>query len=236
MITFFTHCRPFVGEFDGIQTAAISSWTTVADDVQVILVGDDGVDAAKRLNVDHKPLSGYNEFGTPLVNALFAVGHDYARHDIMCEISSDIILSADCALAFETMLKYDDRPFMVGARIDVDKDADGEPRYAKHQGCAIDYFAYARGTLGDIPPFAIGRDIYDQWLLWAARHKWDMMTIDATDDIFALHINHARTPRDDSFAAERLENDRLAIESGCRTRMNIEHAEYVMSAHKVAKR
>ena len=235
MITFFTHCRPFEGEFDRIQTTAISSWMSVADDVQVTLVGDNGVDAAKRLKIDHADISGYNEYGTPLVNALFDAGQAHAMHDIMCEISSDIILSADCALAFQTMLKYDDRPFMVGARMDIVQ-TEGGPQPVQHAGCAIDYFAFMHGTLGDIPPFAIGRDIYDQWLLWAARHKWDMMTIDATDDIFALHVEHARTPRDDSFAAERLENDRLAIETGCRTRMNVEHAEYVMSKHEVTKR
>ena len=239
MITFFTHCRPFDGEFDRIQTAAISSWMSVADDVQVILVGEHRVDVAERLKIDHEPLSGYNEFGTPLINALFEAGQARARHDIMCEISSDIILSADCAAAFAAMAKHD-KPFMVGARWDVDRGEYDEPVMRKHPGSAADWFGFRRGTLGDIPPFAIGRTIYDQWLMWAAQNKWDMMTIDATDDVFAIHLNHGYPEYGNK--AKMLQsheckiNHNLAGKNGYRKPFNVEHTEYVMSKGEVTKR
>ena len=71
MITFFSHCRPFEGEFTVIQECAIASWKSLPHS-QVILMGDESVEeAARRLNVEHVLISGYNEYGTALLDAMF---------------------------------------------------------------------------------------------------------------------------------------------------------------------
>jgi hypothetical protein len=41
----------------------------------------------------------------------------------------------------------------------------------------------------DIPPFAIGRTMWDNWLIWRARAS-GAMVIDATASLTAIHQNH----------------------------------------------
>ena len=54
---------------------------------------------------------------------------------------------------------------------------------------AIDYFCFPRGLWGDIPPFAIGRTVWDNWLLWRARARGAAL-VDATTSVLAVHQNH----------------------------------------------
>lgn len=54
---------------------------------------------------------------------------------------------------------------------------------------AIDYFAFSRGLFDPVPPFAIGRFEWDQWLLYRARARGAPI-IDATVAVLAVHQNH----------------------------------------------
>jgi hypothetical protein len=93
---------------------------------------------------------------------------------------------------------------MVGRRFNVDLDcpedyasADNEERLVslvKSQNHplwigALDYFVFPRGQYKTIPPFAIGRGGWDNWLLWKTRST-GIPLIDASDSILAIHQNH----------------------------------------------
>jgi hypothetical protein len=54
---------------------------------------------------------------------------------------------------------------------------------------AIDYFVFLKGLFGDVPPFAIGRMSWDNWLLYRAR-KHRAALIDASPLVMAVHQNH----------------------------------------------
>jgi hypothetical protein len=54
---------------------------------------------------------------------------------------------------------------------------------------AIDYFVFPKGTFEDIPPFAVGRTSWDNWLLYRARAT-DTPLIDATDVVRIIHHKH----------------------------------------------
>lgn len=236
MITFFTHCREFRGEFDSLQRTAISSWIGIGPDVQIILMGaPDAADVAKMMEIDHAVITGYNEHNTPLVNAIFDTGQANARHDIVCEISSDIVLSADSAIAIDAIRDVE-RPFVIGQRHDIEPatSLDEPPKPKLHPPSAVDYFIFRRGTLGEIPPYAVGRTAYDNWLVWAALHRWNMTVIDATADIYAVHVNHGYpeygTKELMRQSEERKENLRLARETGCDVWAGVHHATHSMIA------
>jgi hypothetical protein len=54
----------------------------------------------------------------------------------------------------------------------------------------IDYFVFPRGLLyQQVPPFAVGRPGYDNWLLWKVR-SMGVPVVDATQVVLAIHQNH----------------------------------------------
>lgn len=221
-ITFFTHTRPFEGEFDRIQRTAMDSWRTAVPGCQVVAVND---------HVEH------NEEGTALVSSIFEQGERLADHELLCEISSDIVLGGDFAQALDA-LEGIERPFVVGQRLDIDPGAPPESAEL-HPPSAVDYFIYRRGTLGQIPPFAVGRTAYDQWLVWAAVRQWGLTVIDATETITAIHLNHGHpeygTKEKMIQSEERQRNYQMVLETGAHL-YGTNNAPWVMNAGKVTRR
>ena len=54
----------------------------------------------------------------------------------------------------------------------------------------MDYFVFRKGTLGKIPHFLVGRDSWDNWMVYNALKK-GLKVVDATKSITALHQNHS---------------------------------------------
>jgi len=54
----------------------------------------------------------------------------------------------------------------------------------------LDYFIFPCGLFRDIPPFAVGRPAWDNWLVYKAR-SLGLPVIDATKMVTAIHQNHA---------------------------------------------
>jgi hypothetical protein len=54
----------------------------------------------------------------------------------------------------------------------------------------IDYFVFPKDLWGTIPPFALGRAYWDNWLLYAARRR-RAVVVDATPVVLAVHQEHA---------------------------------------------
>ena len=58
---------------------------------------------------------------------------------------------------------------------------------------ALDYFAFPKGLWGPLPPFALGRFSWDNWLPWEARRRKACL-IDASERVFVVHLNHGYSP------------------------------------------
>lgn len=193
MITFFTIPKPFEGHIGVIQRNAIGSWLAVAPDVQVIVLGE----APEELAVEHVPDVVRNAYGTPLLDDAFRIAEERARHPVMAYVNADILLPSSLAGAVTATLRHTDRFLIVGecwnARIDrsVEPDAiEWNTRGRKRGADAIDYFVYSRGLYGEIPPFAVGRTVFDNWLVWRARDL-GATVVDATSMVRALHQDHS---------------------------------------------
>ncbi|MFC2066737.1 hypothetical protein ACFLUO_06775 [Chloroflexota bacterium] len=204
MLTIFTMPKPFQGDIKVIQTNAIKSWLLLRPKCEVILIGDEEgtAEIASELGVCHIPEVERNEYGTPLVNSMFDTAQEAASNKIMCYVNADIILMSDFLSAVQSIHKY---PFlMVGQRWDVDVKAPVDFSHSDweaqlhaqltkegklHSPRGIDYFVFPRGMYDDIPPFALGRTAWDNWLVYRAR-SLRITVIDATQVVTIVHQNH----------------------------------------------
>ena len=191
MITFFASPRPFAGEFREIQRTAIASWLSAAPGAQAILIGEaEGAhEMAESFGIEHYGDVATNEWGTELAPDVFRIGIEHARHDWICALNADNVVSADIVTAIEALSDVE-KPFVIGQRTDVDPSGKEEPQL--HQVNGVDWFLFRKGTVpaDDIPPFAVGRTCHDNWLVWAAVERWGLTVIDATHDVLVIHLNH----------------------------------------------
>jgi hypothetical protein len=206
MITLFAIPKPMEGEFERLQENAIGSWIRLGFGVEILLFGGErGVEGfARRMGLDHTAEILRTEFGTPRVDDLFAQAEGLATQPLVGYVNADIILGRNFLDAVR-VLSAVARPFLaVGRRWDLDvagaidySDPGWEEKLRTrvdaggtlHSETGIDYFIYRRGLWGKIPPFAIGRTMWDNWLILRAR-KRGAMVIDATQSIWAVHQNH----------------------------------------------
>lgn len=208
MITIFTIPKPFNGHIKVIQINAIRSWLKLRPSCQIILFGDEeGIaETAKELGVQHVPDIKRNEFGTPLLDYVFKTAHDLAEHDILCYVNADIILMSDFIKAAQIVSQKEREFLIVGRRWNVDMDGlfDFEQHHWEDQlrSCAmedkrssrggiwgIDYFVFSRGLFRDIPPFAVGRACWDNWMIYRGRST-GLPTIDISEFAAIVHQNH----------------------------------------------
>jgi hypothetical protein len=153
----------------------------------------------------HVPSIARNEYGTPLVSDVFAQAERLALHDLLCYINTDIIVINDLLEVVSRVRRP--RFLMLGTRWDLDITApwdfddpdwdtklqlETRARGSRHSYVAADYHVFPRGQWGTLPPFAVGRTVYDTWLIWRAR-SLRMPVIDATPVVMSIHQNHDRT-------------------------------------------
>ncbi|MGH9775216.1 MAG: hypothetical protein ACRD50_09750 [Candidatus Acidiferrales bacterium] len=207
MLTIFSTPKPFCGHINVIQRNAIVSWKHLHPGCEVILFGpEEGArETALELGIRHEPKVQCNEYGTKYLASFFDRAQQIARHDVLCYVNCDIILTSDFRRAVEKFLNWP-RPFlMAGQRWDLDvreplefTHADWEEQIRSHALDAnnqrppqwIDYFVFSRGLfLNRIPRFVIGRPSWDNWLIWYARHS-GAAVIDASSVVTPIHQNH----------------------------------------------
>lgn len=204
-VTFFTIVKPFREPIATLQRNAIKSWTLLGDDVRVLVLGDEpgAAEATRDLGAMHLPEVGRNEYGTPRMDLLFAQAAEAADTRVLCYINADILLLSCFRAALERVVREKRQFLMVGQRTDFDQHGPiafdtaweaplrGEvaQRGRLHRPTGIDYFAFTRGVWGDLPPMAIGRFVWDNWLIYRARQR-QVPVIDATGRVLAVHQNH----------------------------------------------
>lgn len=204
MITFFTLPKPFTGLAKIQQTNAIKSWTLLEPTPEIILFGEEeGIaECAEELGVTHVPDLNYNEYGTPLLNSAFDYVEEHAKYDYLCYINADIILLP----GFDGPLrKVQFRKFlMVGHRWNIEQNTlvdftignwhqqliseALETNKSSNTG-GSDYFLYKKGCIRNFPPFAVGRPVWDNWMIYYFR-KNGFPVLDASKVLHVIHQNH----------------------------------------------
>jgi len=204
VLTIFSAPKAFRGHVGIIQDNAIRSWSLLKPAPRIVLFAtDDGTaDEAKRLGVRLVSEVAANSYGTPLVSDMFRQADQIAAGDVMAFASADIILTQSTIDAVQIAAEWSTKFLLVAQRHDVDIrqpidfDAESARRWATlaakgklHSPGAIDLFVYRRGQYADMPPFAIGRTAYDNWLLWKTVSS-GIPLIDATEYLTLIHQNH----------------------------------------------
>lgn len=210
MITFFACPKPFRGHAGIIQRNAIKSWALLKPKPEIILLGKGAgvAEISRDLGLIHIPEVNENEFGTPLVDSIFRIGQSRASHPVVCYVNSDIILMSDFMRAVEIISARMPKFLMLGRRRDVaiaeawDFDAAHWEKNLKnlavrtgrlHEPNGIDFFCFPRNLYTDIPPFAVGRFAWDNWLVWRARAEGASL-VDVTETVVPVHQDHGYEP------------------------------------------
>jgi hypothetical protein len=205
MVTIFTIPKAFKGHNAVIQWNAIKSWTKLEPRPEIILFGkDEGTaEVAREFGLRHVAETASNEYGTPLVNHLFANAEAEASFAGMCYVNADIILLGDFLRAVGFVQKKMPKSLMVSKRINLDirerlEFGAGWEETIKRQisttgedehYSGIDVFAYPKGMYPHIPEFAIGRLWWDHWLIKAVREQ-KLPVVDASRVAPLLHQKH----------------------------------------------
>lgn len=205
MITIFSAPKAFEGHIATIQENAVRSWKALGPGVEILLVGDDpGIrQAAGKLSVEYSGAVARNERGTPLVSDIFRLAAEQADHELMCYVNADILLPASILPATAEVANRFERFLLLGQRWDIrvehelaadtfarrDWEAELKAAAQPHPRTGSDYFVFRRGMLGDMPPFALGRAGWDNWMIFACRRA-GIPVVDASQAVQVFHQDH----------------------------------------------
>jgi len=206
LLTVFSAPKPFTDpHIDIIQRNAIRSWQHLGPGVEVILVGDeDGLaEVASEYRVLHLPEVNRNDFGTPLVSSIFELARNASDSALLSYVNADILLLPNFVEIAQKVHAQTEKFLVVGQRWDLAVSslldfgiswdsllwADTQTRGSLHAPSGSDYFIFPREIFADMPPFAIGRAGWDNWMIFQARENgWPV--IDATHDLMIIHQSH----------------------------------------------
>jgi hypothetical protein len=256
MLTIFSTPKPFVGHINIIQRNAIKSWTLLHPEVEVILFGDEAgsAEVCQEFGIRHEPEVKRHEKGAKYLNYFFDRAQEIARHDVLCYVNCDIILMSDFRQAVERVASRWTKFLMVGRRWNTDIrsplnfDAATWEQHlrsfvVRHGACLpprwIDYFVFSRGVYNhNIPPFVIGRNGWDPWLIWKAIDS-GASVVDASLVAVAIHQNHDYSYLPDSgkqAGQDDLTKRNLSFFGGWLHWQTTDSGTYVLTPHGVRRR
>ncbi|MHC4686848.1 MAG: hypothetical protein ACYTEW_21440 [Planctomycetota bacterium] len=203
---------------------AVSSWKLLTD--RIILFGKECKPYEEEF--DASILEPERKGKMPRVDSMFLQAQEYAEDgEVLIFVNSDIMLAPD-VLGTTRMVQaqFEKIGFLiVGQRTNLDVkeclpfawsgvwNMLRERAVGGHllPACGADYFIYPRGFYKDIPPFAIARFSYDNWLIFDAL-KRAKPVVNATKMLLAIHQNH---PEDNTLRHDTLSsyNQMLATRS-----------------------
>jgi hypothetical protein len=205
LLTIFSAPKPFTREHIRlIQRNALGSWLQL-DGVEVILLGDEeGIaETAHEFGVKHIAGVDCNESGTPRLDSIFRLAEEAAAGRLMAYQNADMIALPDFVRAAESAAKLAQRFLIVGQRWDLDltRPLDFDPGWderlveearregRRHGRNGSDYFIYPRGGFPQLPPFALGRAGWDNWMIYAGR-RGGVRVVDASAEVNVIHQTH----------------------------------------------
>ena len=205
LITLFSAPKPFSDpHIATIQRNAVRSWTELAD-VEVLLLGEEAglAEAAHELGVKHLPQVARNANGTPLISSMFELARANSDTPLLCIVNTDILLTPNIVVAARQVLEQKAKFVLLSQRwdLDVTGPVDFSGDWAQrlwaivnlegqlHRPAGSDYFLFPRVCFTDVPPFAIGRAGWDNWMISKARsERWPV--VDCTPSVMVVHQNH----------------------------------------------
>ncbi len=121
MLTLFTTAKAFRGHSAIIQRNALQSWKLLHPDVDIILFGDDEGAAAvcAELGVRHDTDIIVNPSGTKRLDSIFNRAQQLARHNLVCYVNCDIVLTQQFTAALKIVSSAKPGFLMVGRRWDT---------------------------------------------------------------------------------------------------------------------
>jgi hypothetical protein len=250
-LTLFTAPKPFVNPHIAmIQRNAIRSWLHLDEEVQVLLIGqEDGLaEAAAELGVVHLQHVARNQQNTPLVSSIFSLARENSRSPMLAYLNADILLLPEFTHIAHQVTSQMKAFLVVGQRWDlaVQQELDFDPGWETrltqkleqegnlHPPGGSDYFIFPRSCFTAMPPFAIGRAGWDNWMFYHARQQgWAV--VNATASLRVIHQDHDYSHLPGGVPHYRLpetgENVRLA--GGRRTIFTLFDADYQLADGKV---
>ena len=204
--TIFATPKAFHGHIGIIQRNAIASWTKLEPRPEIILFGEDQgtAEVAQELGIRHVPKIRCNEFGTPMLDDIFAQAQQLATNEIVTYVNADIILLQDFLEAVKQVSQQYDEFMMIGRRWDIDITTPWDFEAANwseqltqlilqagilHNVTGKDYFSFPKNLFAKIPEFAVGRAKWDNWMIHEAISR-KYHVVDATQGVMAIHQNH----------------------------------------------
>ena len=202
MITLFTCPKRFKDDAIINQTNAILSWKNLQFPVEILIFGnDEGVQEfcekenliqIKKVNTDK---------GIPLLDDIFYKAQKISKNNILVYLNADIILTNKFMQAILSIPKRNF--FAIGQRTDItlnefiDFNSNWEDflyKIALENGellikTGMDYFVFLKGLFKELPPFYIGRTLWDPYLVFYAKEQGCEL-IDITHDAPVYHPRH----------------------------------------------
>jgi len=166
-----------------MQRNAIQSWALLDPTPEIIVFGDEegAADACRELGVQHEPNVARTASGMLFADDLFDRAQRLASSEILCYANCDMVLCPDFVNAVGAVHRWGkSSPLLIvvqrwNAIVDEVLDGTGEWRplleaRAKDEAdpgpiYALDVFAFTRGLFDRVPPFAIGRIGWDNWMV-----------------------------------------------------------------------
>jgi hypothetical protein len=202
VLTLFTIPKPFRDAAGTAQMNALRSWRALGEDVEIVVLGDEegAAEAAAEVDATYVPDLPRTELGTPLVGTAFSRVRDLSRTEFLAYTNADMILFADLLTAIRRTGSR--RGLLVGRRVDLAVEGelsfDGPSLQRLRRAATggrkgterqLDYLVFPREIDWQMPPFAVGRPNWDNWLLWKAR-SLGLPVIDASRVVLAVHQSH----------------------------------------------
>ena len=153
------------------------------------------------------------ESGTPLLSSVFDSVRKQIKNDVIVYVNADIIITSDFLKIFNFLPQSEF--LIVGQRWDLkitellDFSKNWE-EYLKnrinlegvlHAPAGSDYFIFRKESFKNLPPFAVGRVGWDNWMLQEALAK-NILLIDATPLVKVIHQDHGYSHKVDSLKEE----------------------------------
>jgi hypothetical protein len=202
-ITILAMPKPFQGHIGIIQRNAIKSWTKLRPKPEILLFGEEAgtAEIAAELQIGQLRDIQRSELGTPLLNDLLKRARGAAKTPLLAYINSDIILLQEFQDAIDAVHRQFSQFLAVAYRWEIDLRGELEfmsdaplrtdqlpPGYPGHH-TAIDVFVFVRDMYADVPPLALGRAWFDQWLIKDALLR-GVPVVDVTKVARAIHQQH----------------------------------------------
>jgi len=206
-VCLFSIPKAMTGEAECLQHNAFESWRRLGSVLDVVLVGDEAgvATAAREFGFVHVPKLKCNSLGTPLISDAFDQARTASTAPWLLYANADIMFFGDLLEAVASLRQWPAARFLaMGQRLESDSSVDirawsdsqlSEWSALQKQTCrpasvvCKDYFLFPRHLYRDIPPFAVGRGNWDNWVVYQA-HKSGTPVIDLSGRVTAIHQPH----------------------------------------------